>query len=257
MSAVCTICNKRRAKRPCHATSTEICVLCCAEAREITLDCPRECSFLQEARKHESLVKLTPADVPHRDIVVSEDFVRDQEWVVLWLGNALTRAMERTKAVDANAREALDAIVKRQRGIESRAEDPISAELAEALETAIEEEEEELEDLLAVKSRMIGTGFIGGKSVGMLIAARIAQALTHVSGMGVFAVCYLAFVATLFGYTMWAGMHGIVMLHQSGMLSHGPDYQALAYFLGLTMLKGAGARMAAAPAKRTAGRQKK
>jgi len=54
-----------------------------------------------------------------------------------------------------------------------------------------------------------------------------------------------------------AGMHGIVMLHQSGMLSHGPDYQALAYFLGLTMLKGAGARMATAPAKRTAGRQKK
>mgnify|MGYP003341083425 FL=1 len=137
MSAVCTICNKRRAKRPCHATSTEICVLCCAEAREITLDCPRESSFLQEARKHESLVKLTPADVPHRDIVVSEDFVRDQEWVVLWLGNALTRAMERTKAVDSNAREALDAIVKRQRGIESRPEDPISAELAEALETAI------------------------------------------------------------------------------------------------------------------------
>ncbi len=47
----------------------------------------------------------------------------------------------------------------------------------------------------------------------------------------------------LFGYTMWAGMHGIVMLHQSGMLSHGPDYQALAHFLGLTMLKGSGARI--------------
>ena len=59
----------------------------------------------------------------------------------------------------------------------------------------------------------------------------------------------------LFGYTMWAGMHGIVMLHQSGMLSHGPDYQALAHFLGLTMLKGAGARRTA-PAKRTAGRKK-
>lgn len=33
--------------------------------------------------------------------------------------------------------------------------------------------------------------------------ARIADALTHVSGKGVFAVCYLAFAATLFGYTMW------------------------------------------------------
>ena len=47
---------------------------------------------------------------------------------------------------------------------------------------------------------------------------------------------------TLFGWTMWAGLHGIVMLHQSGMLSHGPDFKALSYFLGLTMLKGAGAK---------------
>jgi AcrR family transcriptional regulator len=53
---------------------------------------------------------------------------------------------------------------------------------------------------------------------------------------------------TLFGWTMWSGLHGIVMLHQSGMLTHGPDYKALAYFLGLTMLKGAGAQLA--PAKK-------
>ena len=52
----------------------------------------------------------------------------------------------------------------------------------------------------------------------------------------------------LFGWTMWAGIHGIVMLHQSGMLAHGPDYKALSYFLGLTMLKGAGAKMV--PAKK-------
>jgi AcrR family transcriptional regulator len=46
----------------------------------------------------------------------------------------------------------------------------------------------------------------------------------------------------LFGWSMWAAIHGIVMLHQSGMLTHGPDYKTLANFLGLTMLKGAGAR---------------
>jgi AcrR family transcriptional regulator len=45
--------------------------------------------------------------------------------------------------------------------------------------------------------------------------------------------------AKLFGWTMWAGMHGIVMLHQSGMLAHGPDHKALAHFLGGTMIKGA------------------
>jgi AcrR family transcriptional regulator len=43
----------------------------------------------------------------------------------------------------------------------------------------------------------------------------------------------------LFGWSMWAAIHGIVMLHQSGMLAHGPDYKMLASFLGGTMLKGA------------------
>ena len=46
----------------------------------------------------------------------------------------------------------------------------------------------------------------------------------------------------LFGWSMWAAIHGIVMLHQSGMLTHGPDYKTLSHFLGLTMLKGAGAK---------------
>jgi AcrR family transcriptional regulator len=43
----------------------------------------------------------------------------------------------------------------------------------------------------------------------------------------------------LFGYAQWAALHGIVMLHQSGMLAHGPDYRKLAAFLGTTLLKGA------------------
>jgi len=45
----------------------------------------------------------------------------------------------------------------------------------------------------------------------------------------------------LFGWTNWAALHGIVMLHQAGMLSHGPDYKALASFYGATVMKGAAA----------------
>ena len=59
----------------------------------------------------------------------------------------------------------------------------------------------------------------------------------------------------LFGWTMWAGMHGIVMLHQSGMLGHGPDYRSLAQFLGLTMMKGAGAKFGV-PAPAAKGRKR-
>jgi AcrR family transcriptional regulator len=43
----------------------------------------------------------------------------------------------------------------------------------------------------------------------------------------------------VFGWSMWAALHGVVMLHQSGMLAHGPDYKTLSAFLGATMIKGA------------------
>src|SRR6266478_808535 len=66
-------------------------------------------------------------------------------------------------------------------------------------------------------------------------AARyITRGAEYLSDAGLIAVD-----PTLFGWSLWAAMHGIVMLHQSGMLKHGPDHKALAYFLGGTMLKGA------------------
>lgn len=55
---------------------------------------------------------------------------------------------------------------------------------------------------------------------------------------------------TLFGWTMWAAIHGIVMLHQSGMLAHGPDYKALSTFLGTLSMKGAGSARGARKGKR-------
>ncbi|MDP2329688.1 MAG: TetR/AcrR family transcriptional regulator [Reyranella sp.] len=43
----------------------------------------------------------------------------------------------------------------------------------------------------------------------------------------------------LFGWSMWATIHGIVMLHQAGMLRGGPDYATLNHFHGALMFKGA------------------
>ena len=54
----------------------------------------------------------------------------------------------------------------------------------------------------------------------------------------------------LFGWSMWAATHGLVMLHQSGMLKHGPDYRTLADFHGFLMVKVAGAPIPA-PVKKT------
>jgi len=43
----------------------------------------------------------------------------------------------------------------------------------------------------------------------------------------------------LFGWSLWAATHGVVMLAQMGMLEHGPDYKAISHFHGALMLKGA------------------
>ena len=43
----------------------------------------------------------------------------------------------------------------------------------------------------------------------------------------------------LFGWSMWATIHGLVMLHQAGMMHGGPDLATLNYFHGAMMLKGA------------------
>ena len=43
----------------------------------------------------------------------------------------------------------------------------------------------------------------------------------------------------LFGWSMWAAAHGVVMLQKAGMLTHGPDQRTLAEFIGMTMMRGA------------------
>jgi len=48
----CAICTKRREKRFCPAIHGRICPQCCGEQREITLDCPDNCPYLQQARAH-------------------------------------------------------------------------------------------------------------------------------------------------------------------------------------------------------------
>ncbi|MDI1288272.1 MAG: TetR/AcrR family transcriptional regulator [Reyranella sp.] len=54
----------------------------------------------------------------------------------------------------------------------------------------------------------------------------------------------------LFGWSMWAAIHGLVMLHRAGMLHDGPDYMTLNNFHGALMFKGALAPPSKAPPSR-------
>lgn len=143
MSVPCQICNKRRARRHCPGVRGEICAVCCGTERENTIDCPLDCVYLLEARKHEQPAPLD--EVPNVDIRVKEDFLREHEPILLWISMALAQSMEKQRAVDTDALEALEAVIKtyrtRESGLiyESRPQNPYAAAIQEALRESIEE----------------------------------------------------------------------------------------------------------------------
>lgn len=145
MSTLCKLCEKRRARRHCPGASGDICPQCCGTGREITIDCPLDCEFLRDARVHERAAPLTEKDIPNLDIELKEDFIRQHEREVMSLSLALARAMDREKAVDLDAREAIESLVKTYRTLQSgliyetRPQNPYAAGIQERMTQAIEE----------------------------------------------------------------------------------------------------------------------
>ena len=75
----CPICKKRRAERFCPAKAETICAVCCGTEREVTLDCPPDCTYLLAAHRYEDRHprELSP-DTPLFDIRLAPDLVRIQ-----------------------------------------------------------------------------------------------------------------------------------------------------------------------------------
>ncbi len=145
MNVPCKICNKRRARRYCPGVGGDICPQCCGTERENTVDCPHDCEHLRAARVHEQLAPIPSAEIPNQDIHVTNEFIREHEQVITWMTAALARAMEQERAVDFDVRQALDALIRTYRTLESgliyetKPENPYAARLQAALQASIEE----------------------------------------------------------------------------------------------------------------------
>ena len=148
MSTACQVCQKKRARRHCPGVRGEICAVCCGTERENSIDCPLDCEHLQEARRHEQPVPLS--ELPNKDVRVTEEFLREHESLLLWISMALAQSMEKQRAVDSDAREGLEALIKtyrtRESGLiyESRPANPYAASIVEALQQSIEKLHEQI-----------------------------------------------------------------------------------------------------------------
>ena len=90
----CSICETRKEKRFCPAVHGRICPQCCGEQREVTLDCPSECGYLQQARQHEKPRSLETLDrnALFPNVEIGEQFLYEQEHLILGLSFALAKS---------------------------------------------------------------------------------------------------------------------------------------------------------------------
>jgi hypothetical protein len=141
----CAICEKRKEKRFCPAIHGRICPQCCGEQREVTLDCPRECVYLQQAREHEKprpLDDLDQAPLFPR-VEIGEQFLYQHEHLILGLTYALAKSVQADRLIqDADLIAALSSMAKKQETLVNSGlhyETPIASLSQQAVVTEVNE----------------------------------------------------------------------------------------------------------------------
>ncbi len=113
----CAICEKRKEKRFCPAVHGRICPQCCGEQREVTLDCPSTCVYLQQAREHERPRPLQDLDQAalFPQVEIDEQFLYEHEHLILGLSYALAKSAQVDRALtDSDLIAALASMTKKQ-----------------------------------------------------------------------------------------------------------------------------------------------
>ncbi len=111
----CAICHTRREKRFCPALHDRICPQCCGTEREVTIDCPSTCEYLQQARRHEAPRDISTLD-PNElftSVEVRENFIYEREPLVVGLMFGIAKSARADRSInDRDAIAALTALVR-------------------------------------------------------------------------------------------------------------------------------------------------
>jgi hypothetical protein len=149
----CKICGIRKPRRHCPGVGADICSICCGNEREVTVNCPLDCAYLMEARLHEKPLVMNPEQIPNRDVRVSEEFLREHEPLLIFLGaKLLESSLETAGAVDSDVREALESLIRTYRTLqsglyyESRPANLVAAAIHQKVQDSIQELRKELSE---------------------------------------------------------------------------------------------------------------
>ena len=143
----CPICEKRKAARFCPAKGEKICAVCCGTEREVTIDCPSDCSYLVAAHRYEDEHRRSlPADTPLLDEKIPQDIVYTHQQLMAALAFSIAKfCAVQPAAVDADVLASLQALAQTYKTLssgiiyEKPPDAPLPRELYAALITLISE----------------------------------------------------------------------------------------------------------------------
>ncbi len=98
----CAICEVRKEKRFCPAVHGRICPQCCGEQREVTLECPSDCPYLQQAREHEKPRSVDEFDAASLflQVEISDQFTYEREHLLMGLSFSLVKAAHADRSLN-------------------------------------------------------------------------------------------------------------------------------------------------------------
>lgn len=110
----CPICEKRKPARFCPAKGEKICPVCCGTEREVTIDCPSDCSYLIAAHRYEDgHQRSLPADTPLLDEKIPQDIVYTHQQLMAGLAFSIAKfCAVQPGSVDTDVLSALESLAQ-------------------------------------------------------------------------------------------------------------------------------------------------
>ncbi len=181
----CAICEKRKEKRFCPAVHGRICPQCCGEQREVTLDCPAECVYLQQAHAHEkprSIEEFDPAALfPKVEIGVR--FIYELEHLILGLSYALAKSARANRDIrDGDVIAALTSLSKNHETLASSGlhyETPLTSLVQQAIAAEVQQM---LKEYREAEQKHLGYSRLRESDVLRALVFLLRMALTRTSG---------------------------------------------------------------------------
>ncbi len=110
----CPICERRKAVRFCPAKGEKICAVCCGTEREVSIDCPSDCSYLIAAHRYEDgHQRALPPDTPLLDETISQDIVYTHQQLMAALAFSIAKfCAVHPDAVDTDVLAAIQSLAQ-------------------------------------------------------------------------------------------------------------------------------------------------